>query len=111
MNEEDRRERLQAYYVAEMERSRHLPRVWWRIAFFVRNGDEPEFLGSTAIKARCGVEAVQLTHKLGINPGGEVVFEQSEYQGDPPDELRNKLVTDIDRAMELGEEWERLCLS
>jgi hypothetical protein len=41
---------------------------WWWLSF----ADGGEFLGATLVSAGSFVEAVAVTHRLGINPGGEV---------------------------------------
>jgi hypothetical protein len=61
------------------------PEAWWWLSFC--DPDLPEgsqFLGGIFTKARGFVSAIQKTHDLGINPGGEV-----KGAGPIPDEVAN----------------------
>jgi hypothetical protein len=42
---------------------------WWWLSF----ADGDGFLGAALVAARDFVDAVDVTHRLGINPGGEVL--------------------------------------
>lgn len=89
------------------------PETWWWLSF----ADDTGFRGGVMTRARGVVSAIQKTHRLGINPGGEVASTQlpDEAIQDAPfnpadfaDQLLSK--TDIDeklggaRKMPNGEE-------
>ena len=64
----------------------------WGLSF--ADGQRPrgsQFLGVVIVRANSFIEAVQLTHRLGINPGGEV--QGWEWSNVVPGVFRDRLLT------------------
>jgi hypothetical protein len=72
------------------------PLRWFYLSF----ADDERFRGAVIVEAHGVAHAIELTHKLGINPSGEVaVFEVPEGAPLPPDAAKNRLLSkrDLDR--------------
>jgi hypothetical protein len=64
------------------------PAQWWYLSF-VKDG---KFAGACVVRARGVASAMQRTHALGINPGGQIMyFPVGAIKGPlPPDRLLSK---------------------
>jgi len=77
---------------------------WW-LSFV----DETGFLGVNILRGRNRIEAIMISHRLGINPGGAIAAHQfPENAPTPPAEVVNRLLSreDLNR---LVPEWN--CIS
>lgn len=71
-----------------------MPDVFFWLSF--ADGDRPkgsQFLGVALVSAPGFIEAVRLTHHLGINPGGEVQIMPIPPHHAVPVEYQNRLLT------------------
>lgn len=67
------------------------PECWYLLSFV----DESGFLGATVLRAQGMLTAIRQAHKLGINPGGEVMATPMPAAlKAPPDEICEKLIQD-----------------
>lgn len=73
--------------------------MWWWLSF----ADTSGFLGGVLIKASGFATAIQMTHKLGINPGGEVKGVPMETIPHEHEQHANKLLSRNDIATVFGE--------
>ena len=76
-----------------------------RIFYLSFLGDE--WLGAAFVRASAPVEAIQVAHALGINPGGEVLAGEVPSDALPPASFVERLLTlddleELDRLMQLG---------
>lgn len=68
---------------------------WWWLSFCDDlRPSGAQFLGVTVVQGRNLIEAVSRAHWIGINPGGEVSGIEVRGDVDPPDALRDRLVSD-----------------
>lgn len=70
--------------------------TWWWLSF--ADGKRPrgdQFLGACLVQASDGIDAVRTTHRMGLNPGGEVLFlpVESAKVDRVPERYRNRLLT------------------
>lgn len=83
------------------------PLEWWWISF--ADGDLPvgsQFLGVALVQAHGFGLAMLRTHTLKINPGGSVHGHPiPERMGDPPEAMRDRLVSDKAELDRLVTEW------
>lgn len=102
MTDEERFERVTAFLNKESDQP---TRYWW-LSFADSNLPKgKQFLGVAVVKARGYISAIQKTHRLGINPGGEVAFEIAEHQTEPPENWSDRLVTDKNEIERLVGLW------
>jgi hypothetical protein len=97
MKDKERQKRIAEYLAKETSE----PALWWHLSF----ADDTGFLGVTIIQARGMITAVQLSHALGVNPGGEVQANTVDLCVPPPDAIHGKLVTDKKLIDKLCEQW------
>lgn len=65
---------------------------WWWLSFAdTKKPKGEQFLGVAIVRANGAAEAVRIAWKLGINPGGEVAFQ--ELATPPPLKVRRRLLT------------------
>jgi len=76
-------------HAAELEaQDAALPIGWWYLSF----ATEKAFNGAACVQARGLGGAIRESHRLGINPGGEVMGGKLPPEIVPPAELRHHLV-------------------
>jgi hypothetical protein len=71
------------------------PLRWFYLSF----ADDDGFRGAVIIEARGQAHALQATHKLGINPGGQVMTWEIREGAPLPEAVKNRLLSkeDLDR--------------
>jgi hypothetical protein len=77
------------------------PLAWWWLSFADPSLPEDEqFLGVAIVQARGGLNAIDQAAQLGINPGGEVAYQQLHDDHLPAVLLRNRLLSkhDLEQA-------------
>lgn len=78
---------------ALMEAERDSPEEWWYLSF----AEPDHFLGGLFIQARGFVSAMQKSHEMGLNPGGEVAswgpLPAEAIARKIPENMRNRLLT------------------
>lgn len=74
------------------------PMRWWFLSFAAPG----KSLGAVLVEARGPTSALRLTHRLGINPGGQVMTSEvlAEYAARIPESMRHRLCS--------RKEWESL---
>lgn len=78
------------------------PVGWWWLSFAGDDG----FRGLVIVAAPGLIHAVQVSRALGINPGGEVQgVLLPDDAGEPPAELRNRLIGQQEAAKLAEEGW------
>lgn len=79
------------------------PLGWWYLSF--TDPDRPkgtQFLGACVVEARGIAQAIGESHRLGLNPGGEVLPIQVPADKEPVPEVRGRLLSAREaRDMEL----------
>ncbi len=76
---------------------------WWWLSFVDPDGGQ--FLGVCVVRRHSFVAAIQRAHQLGINPGGQVEGQALPKDKEPPDTLREKLVTDRAALDRIVQQW------
>lgn len=74
---------------------------WHWLSFADDNG----WLGCAVVQARGFPMAVIESHRLKINPGGEVQGLEIPFTVDPPEALCNRIIKDKAELDRLSEEW------
>jgi hypothetical protein len=71
------------------------PLRWFYLSF----ADDDGFRGAAIVEAHGPAHALQLTHRLGINPGGEIATWEIPEGAPLPDAAKNRLLSkeDLDR--------------
>jgi len=64
---------------------------WWWLSF--ADDDKGGFLGAVTVRATCFLDAINVAHLLGINPGGQVRGQDIPDDMTVPEWARNKLLT------------------
>jgi len=96
ISQAERARRIREAYAREQDD----PERWFWMSFA---GDEG-FLGVIIIRARGIASALELTHELGINPGGSVAFHElfdNVVERNVPEAYRGRLLTSAE-IEELG---------
>lgn len=73
------------------------PEQWWYLSFATK---EKGWLGAVIVKARGMTTAIQLSHRMGINPGGEVGAQLCPV--DPPAAAQYRLLDKADLDLYFG---------
>lgn len=78
--------------------------MWWLSFADPELPEGTQFLGAAIIKASNFLEAVRVSHILGINPGGEVKSQRIPVEMEIPDKWVERLLTkaeceEFDREM------------
>jgi hypothetical protein len=81
----------QARYAQLLTDELSQPLRWFYLSF----ADE-QFLGAALVEAQGFAHAIKLTHKLGINPGGEVLSHEVPTSVKIPEEAKNRLLSKSD---------------
>lgn len=69
---------------------------WWQLSFADGNlPDGSKFLGALMVKAHTFIEAVEVAHAIGANPGGEVIGVYSD-DADPPARFTYRLLSKVE---------------
>lgn len=72
--------------------------MWW-LSFIDEDRPEGErFLGAIVVRAKSMPEAVEVTHALGINPGGLVGGLTWANESEPPESYHDRLLSSADIA-------------
>ena len=74
------------------------PLRWFYLSF----ADE-QFRGAVIVEAQGFTHAIKLAHKLGINPGGQVMSHEIPAGAKIPEEAKNRLLSKSDLERLFGE--------
>lgn len=90
MNDDERQQRLRTAISEDIAGGRA---GWWYLSFSKR-----KFAGACIVRAYGLADAMAMSHKLGINPGGDVLGGELDHE--PPEWATNKLLSkeDLERA-------------
>ncbi len=89
MTDDEARRKLRSLVEEELATG---TREWWYLSFAGPKG----FLGACIVKAFGPMDAVGTAHKLGINPGGEVLMMKVEAQDWVRPEMTDRLLSVAD---------------
>lgn len=75
--------------------------TWTYLSFVLGDGDDEHFAGGCIVRGDDVVEAVKEAHRLGCNPGGDVLGGPIPEGHLPPEKYRERLLT----KAEIDECW------
>jgi hypothetical protein len=82
-----------------LEEEKKRPKAWWYLSFSKNTGDPTtgKWLGANVLFDHGVVHAIQQSHRLGINPGGQFLGTKIPPDLIPPPEFRNRLLSEEDK--------------
>ena len=96
MNEEEVRKRMLTMLAEERETK---PLAWWWLSFCDANLPKgTQFLGACIVRAHGMTDAILQSHRLGLNPGGEVLTVQARDEFVPAEKYLGRLLSKADIA-------------
>lgn len=79
---------------------------WWWLSFANPSAARGrQFRGVCVVRGSDLVTAAERAHVLGINPGGQIRGHALTNNREPPEALREKLVTNRDELERIAQEW------
>jgi hypothetical protein len=96
MTDEEIRARMRSMLADERDTK---PLTWWWLSF--ADGTRPkgsQFLGAVLVRAHGTTDAVLQSHRLGLNPGGEVLSVQAPDGYEPNEKYVGRLLSKADIA-------------